>query len=144
MNQFIQKLDSRYEKTKKPGTGSTVKRERAQGLPSTSSPPASLPSWMVDPSYKSTPVTSITTVCVRESSLDPQDPTAGMVLDYAQVPMEGAGQCQRRLDMCHIASLTIRTWPIAAVDFFNLLQIQLGHMTYDTRPTSSGAMWKFI
>ena len=78
MNQFVAKLDSRYEKTKKPGTGSTVKRERMPGLPSTSSPPICLPSWMVDPSYKTTPFSSITTVCVRESSLDPtHDPSTG-------------------------------------------------------------------
>lgn len=79
MNQFVMKLDNRCEKTKKSGAGSTVKRERHQGLPSTSSPPASLPSWMIDPSYKITPATSVTTVCVRESSLDDpsQDNSAG-------------------------------------------------------------------
>ena len=71
MNQFVLKLDSRYEKTKKPGTGSTVKRERSQGLPSTSSPPSSLPSWMIDPSYNITPATSVASICIRESSLDP-------------------------------------------------------------------------
>lgn len=78
MNQFILKLDNRYEKTKKPGSGSTVKRERTPGLPSTSSPP-SLPIWMIEPSYKTTsPSTSITTVCVRDSSLDPtQDHSDG-------------------------------------------------------------------
>ena len=76
MNQFILKLDNRYDKTKKPGTGSTVKRERVPGLPSTSSPPSSLPSWMVDPSYKITPASSIATVCVRESSLDPNHDTS--------------------------------------------------------------------
>ena len=29
---------------------------------------------------------------------------------------------QRRLDMCHITSLALCTWPIAAVGVFNLLQ----------------------
>ena len=52
LNQFIQKLDSRYEKSKKPGTNSTVKRERLQGLPSTSQPSPTLPSWMINPDYK--------------------------------------------------------------------------------------------
>lgn len=77
MNQFVMKLDNRYDKTKKSGAGSTVKRERSHGLPSTSSPPATLPSWMIDPSYKMTPATSITTVCVRESSLDPNQDNSG-------------------------------------------------------------------
>lgn len=31
MNQFVQKLDSRYDKSKKPGTGTTVKRTRVAG-----------------------------------------------------------------------------------------------------------------
>jgi len=52
LNQFIFKLDNRYDKNKKPGTGSTVKRERVTGLPSTSQPPPSLPAWMIDPNYK--------------------------------------------------------------------------------------------
>ncbi len=69
MNQFVAKLDSRYEKTKKPSTGSTVKRERVQGVSSSSCPPPTLPSWMVDSSYKSSP--SIASVCMRESSLEP-------------------------------------------------------------------------
>ncbi len=79
MNQFILKLDSRYDKTKKPGSGSTVKRERAQGLPSTSTPPITLPSWMIEPGYKMSPTSPMNTVCVRESSpLDPnQDSSAG-------------------------------------------------------------------
>ena len=68
MNQFIVKLDSRYEKTKKPGAGSTVKRERVAGLPSTSCPPATIPTWMVDASYKSSPSIA---ACMRESSLEP-------------------------------------------------------------------------
>lgn len=76
MNQFIQKLDSRYEKSKKPGSGSTVKRERVSGLPSTSQPPPTLPSWMIDPSYK---MPATTTVCISDPtvSVDDQDPTAG-------------------------------------------------------------------
>jgi len=69
MNQFVVKLDSRYDKTKKPGAVSTVKRERVSGLSSTSSPPTSIPSWMVDPGYKASP--SIAAVCMRESSLEP-------------------------------------------------------------------------
>ena len=78
VNQFISKLDHRHEKTKKSTSASTVKRERVPGLPSTSSPPLSLPSWMIDPSYKAThDVSSITTVCIRESSLDPTNDPAG-------------------------------------------------------------------
>lgn len=77
VNQFIIKLDNRYEKTKKPGTGSTVKRERLPGLPSTSSPPTSLPSWMIDPSYKLVPATSMATVCVTDSLEAAQESEGG-------------------------------------------------------------------
>ena len=77
MNQFIQKLDSRYEKARKPGTGSTVKRERVNGLPSTSNPPPSLPSWMIDPSYK---MQATTTVCISLPPMEGQDPPTGTVV----------------------------------------------------------------
>jgi hypothetical protein len=77
MNQFIQKLDNRYEKARKPGTGSTVKRERVNGLPSTSNPPPSLPSWMIDPSYK---MQATTTVCISPPPMDGQDPPTGIVI----------------------------------------------------------------
>lgn len=70
INQFILKLDSRYEKTRKPGAGSTVKRERVAGTPSTTPPPISLSSWMIDPSYKISSTSDIATVCIRESSMD--------------------------------------------------------------------------
>jgi len=70
LNQFILKLDNRYDKNKKPGTGSTVKRERVTGLPSTSQPPPSLPAWMIDPNYKL--------------------PTTIMMTDPSEVPEETA------------------------------------------------------
>ena len=70
MNQFILKLDNRYEKTKKPGAGSTVKRERVAGEASTTSPLSSLPLWMIDANYKTSTISDITTVCIRGSSLD--------------------------------------------------------------------------
>ena len=76
MNQFIQKLDSRYEKARKPGTGSTVKRERINGLPSTSHPPPNLPAWMIDPSYK---LPATTSVCISPSALEAQDPPTGII-----------------------------------------------------------------
>ena len=74
MNQFIQKLDSRYDKARKPGTGSTVKRERIDGLPSTSHPPPNLPSWMIDPAYK---MPTSTSVCMSPPTLEPQEPPTG-------------------------------------------------------------------
>ena len=73
LNQFILKLDNRYDKNKKPGTGSTVKRERVTGLPSTSQPPPSLPAWMIDPNYKL--------------------PTTIMMTDPSEVPEETASEC---------------------------------------------------
>ena len=76
MNQFIQKLDSRYEKARKPGTGSTVKRERVNGLPSTSNPPPNLPSWMIDPSYK---MPATTSVCISPPSMEGQEPPTGIM-----------------------------------------------------------------
>ena len=79
MNQFIQKLDTRYEKSRKPGTGSTVKRERIGGLPSTSHPPPNLPSWMIDPTYK-LPATA--TVSVSPPPLEEQESTTGSAILY--------------------------------------------------------------
>ena len=77
MNQFIQKLDNRYEKARKPGTASTVKRDRLAGLPSSTPPPPNLPSWMIDPAYKM-PATA--TVCVSPPAMDEQEPSTGIVI----------------------------------------------------------------
>ena len=53
LNMFVQKLDSRYERARKPGPGvsANARRERTEGQPSTSPPPPALPSWMIDPDY---------------------------------------------------------------------------------------------
>ena len=79
MNQFIQKLDNRYNKTKKPGAGSTVKRERVGGTPSSTSPFVSLPPWMIDGNYKPVLTSDISSVCIQESSLDRPEDHASVV-----------------------------------------------------------------
>ena len=80
LNQFMHKLDNRYERSLKTTKSSTIKRDRVMGLPSTSHPPLSLPSWMVDPNYKMpapAPPTS-TSVCM-ESSSDPENSSSECV-----------------------------------------------------------------
>ena len=73
LNQFMQKLDNRYDRSLKTTKISTVKRDRAVGAPSTSQPPISLPSWMIDPSYKRpTPIPTSTTVCM-DPAVDPDN-----------------------------------------------------------------------
>ena len=76
LNQFVLKLDNRYEKNKKPGTGSTVKRERVAGLPSTSQPPPSLPTWMIDPNYKLP-----TTVMITDPTTPDTEGPGGKLVD---------------------------------------------------------------
>eukprot|EP00731_Ephydatia_muelleri_P012873 Em0007g183a len=66
LNQFLMKLDARYERSKKPGTNSTIKRERIIGMHSTSRPPPALPSWMVNPDFKLPP----SSVCLDPSEGD--------------------------------------------------------------------------
>ena len=66
LNQFLMKLDARYERSKKPGTNSTIKRERIIGMHSTSRPPSALPSWMVNPDFKLPP----SSVCLDPSEGD--------------------------------------------------------------------------
>ena len=53
LNMFVQKLDSRYEKARKPGPGvsANARRERIEGQPSTSGPTPGLPAWMIDQDY---------------------------------------------------------------------------------------------
>ena len=73
LNQFVQKLDNRYERSLKTTKSSTVKRDRVLGLASSSQPPQSLPSWMIDPTYKRpTPLATTPTVCM-ESTVDPEN-----------------------------------------------------------------------
>ena len=50
---FLNKLDVRYERARKPGPGvsANARRERIEGQPSTSQPPVGLPSWMLDQDY---------------------------------------------------------------------------------------------
>ena len=54
LNLFIQKLDARYERARKPGPGvsANARRERIEGQASTSTPPSGLPSWMIDADYQ--------------------------------------------------------------------------------------------
>ena len=51
---FVQKLDARYERARKPGPGvsANARRERMEGTCSTSGPPPGLPSWMIDTEYQ--------------------------------------------------------------------------------------------
>lgn len=80
LNQFVQKLDNRYERSLKTTKISTVKRDRMVGAPSTSQPPLSLPNWMIDPSYKRpTPIPSTSTVCM-EPAVDPDNPSCELVV----------------------------------------------------------------
>lgn len=75
LNQFVHKLDNRYERSLKTTKSSTVKRDRVMGLASASQPPTSLPGWMIDPNYKRpTPLTSTPTVCM-EPAVDPDNPS---------------------------------------------------------------------
>ena len=73
LNQFAQKLDNRYERSLKTTKISTVKRDRVVGVPSSSQPPLSLPSWMIDPSYKR-PTPTATSVCMEPTD-DPDNPS---------------------------------------------------------------------
>ena len=54
LNQFMEKLDSRYERSRKPGPGvsASARRERIEGHQSSSTPPAGLAAWMIDPTYR--------------------------------------------------------------------------------------------
>ena len=74
LNQFVMKLDNRHDKSKKPGAGSTVKRTRVPGLPSTSHPPHNLPTWMIDPSYK---IPAPPPGCIDDSVLDSHPSPSG-------------------------------------------------------------------
>ena len=49
----MEKLDTRYERSRKPGPGvsASARRERIEGHQSSSTPPSGLAAWMVDPSY---------------------------------------------------------------------------------------------
>ena len=53
LNQFIQKIDGRLEKLRKPGATVNIKRERVEGSASTSRPPYNLPKWMIGPAFHS-------------------------------------------------------------------------------------------
>lgn len=76
LNQFIQKLDNRYDRSLKSTKISTVKRDRVLGVSSTSEPPVTLPNWMIDPSYKRpTPIPITTTVCLEPDTVDPDNPS---------------------------------------------------------------------
>lgn len=54
LNLFVQKLDARYERARKPGPGvsANARRERIEGSASTSGIPPGIPSWMIDPEYQ--------------------------------------------------------------------------------------------
>lgn len=52
LNQFVQKLDSRLDQQRKPSVNANIKRERVEGAVSTSSPPFSLPKWMINPTHQ--------------------------------------------------------------------------------------------
>ena len=52
LNQFVQKLDARLDQQRKPSVNANIKRERVEGLVSTSSPPFSLPKWMINPTHQ--------------------------------------------------------------------------------------------
>ena len=79
LNQFVHKLDNRYERSLKTTKSSTVKRDRVLGLPSSSQPPPSLPNWMIDPNYKRpTPLATTPTVCM-EPAVDPENTSCACV-----------------------------------------------------------------
>ena len=50
----MEKLDARYERSRKPGPGvsASARRERVEGHASSSSPPSGLPAWMINPTYR--------------------------------------------------------------------------------------------
>lgn len=50
----MEKLDSRYERSRKPGPGvsASARRERIEGHQSNSTAPAGLAAWMIDPTYR--------------------------------------------------------------------------------------------
>ena len=52
LNQFIQKLDARLDQQRKPSVNANIKRERVEGVVSNSSPPFSLPKWMINPAHQ--------------------------------------------------------------------------------------------
>lgn len=52
LNQFIQKLDARLDQQRKPSVNANIKRERVEGIVSASSPPFSLPKWMINPAHQ--------------------------------------------------------------------------------------------
>ena len=76
----MMKLDSRCERSKKPGQTSTVKRERVPGLPSTTTPPLGLPSWMIDPNYKMPAGASLSMSLDATVSPTDEDPGEGETL----------------------------------------------------------------
>ena len=52
LNQFIQKLDARLDQQRKPSVNANIKRERVEGIVSNSTPPFSLPKWMINPAHQ--------------------------------------------------------------------------------------------
>ena len=79
----MEKLDARYERSRKPGPGvsASARRERLEGHPSTSGPPTGLPAWMVDHAYRQDAVLVPTNPgpmhLVSTTPID--DPTAGEI-----------------------------------------------------------------
>lgn len=78
----MEKLDARYERSRKPGPGvsASARRERVEGHPSTSGPPAGLPSWMVDPNFQQDAVMMASDPAVHlVSTASITDSTAGEI-----------------------------------------------------------------